>query len=124
MPHDGEGQRREVWAGGGRARGGHELALEVVAEDGEPAHVIGVLVGEKDGADVAHVQPELLRPGEKCPARDAAVHEHGPLGPLYDGGVSLGAAGQDVQVDLGGHGRPLAVVHSSRAAPPGPHVLG
>ena len=115
-PDELERQLRQVAPRGNGARGGKEPTLKAVAEHREAPDVVGVLMREHHRNGPLHVHAKLSRAGEKRAPRDAAVHQHEPARPLHHGGVALRAAGKDVQVYLGRHGAPLAVVHFPKAA--------
>ena len=89
--------------GAGRRK---ELAVEVVAEHREAARVVGVLVRDEDVRDAVEVAAARVRAAHELAARDAAVDEDAALRTLDHGGVSLGPAGQYVQVHLGRHVAP------------------
>lgn len=96
--HELKRQRREVLAAACRACRGHEPSLVLVAEDGQAARVVAVLVCHDDAPNAVHVHTQLVGPAHELAARQAVVDEHGALRSLHHGSVALGTAREDVQV--------------------------
>ena len=88
VAHQLKGERAEIAPRGHRPRRGQELAVKVIAEDGEPAHVVGVLVREKDGCHAAEVQAQRIGAPPELAPRNPAVHEHAAARPLHHGRVA------------------------------------
>ena len=105
ITHELERQLREVLASARGAGRGDKTPLILVAEDGEAAHVVRVLVRDDDAADAIHVDAQLVRAAEELPAREAVVDKDGTGGALHHGRIALRAAGQNVKVHLRHHRR-------------------
>ena len=68
-----EGEAGELLLGGGGAGAGIELPVEVLGPDLDPRYVVGVLVGEDEGANVVLIQPQGAHAHERLPAGQPAI---------------------------------------------------
>jgi hypothetical protein len=84
---------------------GVELHVELLAEVGQADGVVGVLVGDADGADLGGVEPRQRHAPQGFARGDAGIDQQRRRGALDVDAVAAAAGGEHADAELGGGGK-------------------